>query len=209
MTRLDRKATQRLTRERIKQSAELIFARNGVGAGIEQIVQAAGFTRGAFYANYRSKPELLIDIVADRQVREIRLWNEMFEEADDQRDCLDAVVAHTEDMVRTFERTMISIELQLEAERNPEFRPHFMAYLDTIYGEMRRLFTTILRRNGKAAPANLDAMVVIAYQFGLNLGSISILGSELGQRTTPGELMIQFLREMIGSAPLLQNANRQ
>lgn len=204
MARLSRKAAQEQTREKLKRSAETEFARSGVAAApIERIAQAAGFSRGAFYSNYRNKPELLIDLLADRQLSEIRLWNAMFEEADDLEACLICVIDRNRDLVRVYERTLLNHEMQLEAERNPAFREHFRIHLDRIYAEMRALFITILRRNGKAPPPHLDACVVMAYQFGINLGSTTILGGEIGATRTAPELMASFLGEMIRLAPRL------
>lgn len=208
MQRLTRQESQQRTRERLRQSAATIIARTGVrGAGIEEIVRDAGFSRGAFYSNYSGKPELLIDMLEDRQIAEIRLWNDMFEKAPDLDLVLTETIGRSEDMVRVLERNMISLELQLEAERNPEFRPHFQRYLDDIYAEMRRYFTTILYRHGKAPPHDLDAFVVVAYQFGLNLGSTTALGAALGARTTAAELMNQFMNRMIDAAPPLTEAD--
>lgn len=202
--RLSRKAAQEQTRERLRRSAAAEFARSGVaGAPIERIAEAAGYSRGAFYSNYRNKPELLVDLLADRQLSEIRLWTEMFEQADDLDGCLIAVIAHNDDLVRVFERTLLNHELQLEAERNPAFGAHFRVHLDRIHAEMRKLFVTILRRNGKGPPPHLDACVVMAYQFGINLGSTTVLGNDIGAQRTAPELMAAFLNEMIRSAPPL------
>lgn len=204
VTRLSRKAAQQHTRERLKRSAVAEFARSGVAAApIERIAEAAGFSRGAFYSNYRNKPELLVDLLADRQLDEIHLWTEMFDQTDDPEACLIAVIDRNDDLVRVFERTLLNHELQLEAERNPEFGQRFRAYMDAIYAEMRALFVTILRRNGKGVPPHLDACVVMAYQFGINLGSTTILGDRLGATRTAPQLMAQFLEEMIRSAPPL------
>lgn len=207
MQRLTRQESQQRTRERLRQSAAAIIARTGVrGAGIEEIARDAGYSRGAFYSNYQGKPELLIDMLEDRQIAEIRLWNDMFEQAPDLDQVLTETIGKSEDMVRILERNMITLELQLEAERNPEFRPHFQRYLDDIYAEMRRYFTTILHRHGKAAPHDLDAFVVVAFQFGLNLGSTAVLGSALAERTTAAALMNQFMNRMIEAAPPLGDA---
>jgi len=93
MVRLSRKQTQQATRERLRKSALRTFGRNGVtGTDIEAIVRGAGYTRGAFYANYRSKPELLIEILEEKQTIEVRLWNKMITDAINVDDCLTLVV---------------------------------------------------------------------------------------------------------------------
>jgi len=104
------------------------------------------------------------------------------------------------------DRAMIGAEMQLEADRNEAFRPYFKRYLDNTYREMRALFITIFRRYGKVPPATLDVIVVLAYQFGLHLGSQTILGDEIGARVTPSELMLTFFRNFIETSPALDKA---
>ena len=60
---MDRKAE---TRSRILQNAARLFRRYGYeGIGIDEIMAAAGLTRGGFYAHFRSKQELFHAALAD------------------------------------------------------------------------------------------------------------------------------------------------
>src|SRR6516162_2682454 len=53
-----------ITRARLIQSAEKIFARDGFEAAkLEEIAAAAGYTRGAFYANFASKEDLFFALL--------------------------------------------------------------------------------------------------------------------------------------------------
>lgn len=55
------------TRDRLCDAAVSVFARQGVGAAsVEELCEAAGFTRGAFYSNFASKDELCLALL-DRQ----------------------------------------------------------------------------------------------------------------------------------------------
>src|SRR5450631_465576 len=57
-----------ITRARFIQSAEKIFARDGFEAAkLEEIAVDAGYTRGAFYANFDSKEDLFFALL-DREV---------------------------------------------------------------------------------------------------------------------------------------------
>ena len=50
-----------VTRARLIQAAEKIFARDGFEAAkLEEIAADAGYTRGAFYANFDSKEDLFL-----------------------------------------------------------------------------------------------------------------------------------------------------
>src|SRR5271157_451807 len=53
-----------ITRSRFLQAAEKIFARDGFDASkLEEIAAAAGYTRGAFYANFDSKEDLFLALL--------------------------------------------------------------------------------------------------------------------------------------------------
>src|SRR5579863_5893331 len=52
------------TRARLIQAAEKIFARDGFEAAkLEEIAADAGYTRGAFYANFDSKEDLFLALL--------------------------------------------------------------------------------------------------------------------------------------------------
>lgn len=61
-------ARRAATRDRLVDAAIRVFAEKGVlGASVEEICEAAGFTRGAFYSNFSSKDDLCIAVL-DRQI---------------------------------------------------------------------------------------------------------------------------------------------
>ncbi len=68
-----RTARREATRVRLLAAAEEVFAERGFnGASVEDICEQAGFTRGAFYSNFESKDELVLELYAAhaRQLRE-------------------------------------------------------------------------------------------------------------------------------------------
>lgn len=61
-------ARRAATRDRLVDAAITVFAEKGVlGASVEEICEAAGFTRGAFYSNFSSKDALCVAVL-DRQM---------------------------------------------------------------------------------------------------------------------------------------------
>jgi AcrR family transcriptional regulator len=179
------------------------FANKGVAsAGIEEITRAAGYSRGAFYANYGSKLELLVDALEQKQVGALRLWRGVIDGAGDPAQSL-AALSKIFDDPASRQEGLLALELQLEADRNPAFQPLYVAYLDSLYDEMRRLLVTMLARHGRAPPANLDALLVATRLLSLSVGSSSVLGTEIGARLRPGAIVLDFLNNLIASAPLL------
>jgi AcrR family transcriptional regulator len=65
--RLTRKEKQAETRARLLDAGERVFLRRGLqGSSVEEIAAEAGFTRGAFYSNFKSKDELFIELLHAR-----------------------------------------------------------------------------------------------------------------------------------------------
>jgi AcrR family transcriptional regulator len=62
--RLTREESRDLTRQRLLEAAAVIIARKGLnGASVEDIAAHAGYTRGAFHSNFRSKADLFIELL--------------------------------------------------------------------------------------------------------------------------------------------------
>jgi AcrR family transcriptional regulator len=65
--RLTRAEQQARTRAALLDAAQTVFVQRGfLGASVEAIAEAAGFTRGAFYSNFSSKEQLFAELLQDR-----------------------------------------------------------------------------------------------------------------------------------------------
>jgi AcrR family transcriptional regulator len=72
MPRLTRKEKQAQTRECLMHSAASVFARRGLEqASIDEVAEHAGFTKGAFYANFKNKEELFLAMLDERFAKRI------------------------------------------------------------------------------------------------------------------------------------------
>jgi AcrR family transcriptional regulator len=62
--RLTREESRELTRLRLLDAGAIIIAKKGLsGASVEDIAAHAGYTRGAFHSNFRSKADLFIELL--------------------------------------------------------------------------------------------------------------------------------------------------
>jgi len=76
--RLTRRESRDATRARLIAAAEKIFIRFGFDASsVERIAEAAGFSRGAFYSNFRDKDELFIAVLNKRRLAISRALGEI------------------------------------------------------------------------------------------------------------------------------------
>jgi AcrR family transcriptional regulator len=65
--RLTRAERQAQTRRELLDAAARVFVKRGfTGSSVEEISAEAGYTRGAFYSNFRSKNELFVELLHDR-----------------------------------------------------------------------------------------------------------------------------------------------
>ena len=69
---LTRREKQQRTRKSLLHAATQIFCQRGLeGASIDEVAQAAGYTKGAFYANFKSKEELFLVMLDERFSEEL------------------------------------------------------------------------------------------------------------------------------------------
>jgi AcrR family transcriptional regulator len=78
MSRVRTRPTRDDTREKLFEAAARVCEEQGIGgASIEDIAAAAGFTRGAFYSNFKSKDELIIAMLEEHVEQSIRRMHEL------------------------------------------------------------------------------------------------------------------------------------
>jgi AcrR family transcriptional regulator len=67
-----------LTRRRLLDSAEAVFARSGFhGASVEEIAREAGATSGALYSNFASKEDLFLALFEERIATDVGAYSEI------------------------------------------------------------------------------------------------------------------------------------
>ena len=76
--RLTRKQRQERTRSHLLEAAGTVFARRGFAhASVDQVAAEAGYTKGAFYANFASKEELFLVLLEQRFAERVAALDEV------------------------------------------------------------------------------------------------------------------------------------
>ena len=152
--RLTRTQQQAQTRERLLAAAERVVARCGYGgASIDLISAEAGYSKGAVYSNFESKEAVFLELLRRHmETNSSELATLMSLGADS---ISGALTAWLESMSAN-DCTMLSVELQLHAKRNPVFAGQYYALQRqstlTLAGLLERYFAA----NG--APLPMDAI---------------------------------------------------
>lgn len=132
------------TRDKLVEAAVPVLARKGVrGASVEEICEAAGFTRGAFYSNFDSKEELCVAILERQAQRYLAAARTAIEaiSADDPleqrvREVSQVFIASTGSDA---DQVMVMSELRLHACREESMREAFTAFersTTPVFGEL-------------------------------------------------------------------------
>ncbi len=124
------------TRARLLDAAAEVFAEVGVdAASVEAICDRAGFTRGAFYSNFDSKDELMLELttqVAEQKiervterVRELEATGERLSPAELVQRILDVAIDRKAGILLTG-------EIRMRAMRDPELARAYLAWQESV-----------------------------------------------------------------------------
>ncbi|MDB5885924.1 MAG: TetR family transcriptional regulator [Polaromonas sp.] len=200
--RLNRDERRQQTLEALRESALREFARFGVaGTSAERIAEAAGFTRGAFYANFDNKQSLLLELISERMAAEQTSWLELTESGLE----LDALLETLNERSLRFDPeglwAMISAETYLYALRDPAFAEQYVAYHETTRSTFSHIIGNLFARAGKRSPVPLDDLcdAFLALSRSVRLPKSGAIGTV--PQPMPPMLLITLLRGVIAIAP--------
>lgn len=165
--RLTREQQKARTQEELRESAAQLFAEKGVnGTSVEQIAEQAGYSRGAFYSNFKDKNELVADLLEERtrhELDEVTRVTSGQAPFDALRDWHRARAQNLEGWLS------LRTELLLFALRNPSFRPCMADRERIALRAHRASLESAATRNQSDLPASADflALIVHALEDGL------------------------------------------
>jgi AcrR family transcriptional regulator len=172
-----RRPTREETRTRLLDAAARVFIERGIAAAsVEEITEAAGFSRGAFYSNFDDKDALVLALLqrlTDASMAEIEDLLERYPDPDE-------YIRATQEMIVSPTRRagnhdpVLSIELVLYALRNPAARPLLKERLDRAEAMIWRVVERNATALGLDAADNRRAIaaMIVAMDDGFALHSL-------------------------------------
>lgn len=136
----------RQTRHELLQAAEKIFARDGYeAADLNEIAALAGRTRGAIYAQFKSKEEVFLALIADRRDTHRKRMMKLLESSSDVAENLQTMRAFTLKMLEDSTWAMLLLEFKLFTLRHPESRKNLQSlFAENFRASDARLYNSIL-----------------------------------------------------------------
>jgi AcrR family transcriptional regulator len=174
--RLTRQEQQARTRARLMQSAAKVFSRKGMqGASIDEVAEDAGYTKGAFYANFRSKEELFLAMLDERFDERLAQIDRAFASDESPPEQARHAAAEFAGSIRADpDHDRLFLEFASYALQNPGFREELVARFGTLRGRMAEIYARRMESYGIAPPVPVDRIVrmVIAMADGWALWSL-------------------------------------
>jgi AcrR family transcriptional regulator len=163
MARMTREQKRQVTLQKLRAAALKEFAQSGFGgASIDRITESAGFSRGAFYANYGSKEELLLDLMSEHNVREIDEWSNMLQEGQELEEIFQGLEQRFIRYLKQADWGMFAAEAQLQAKRDKAFAAEYRNYLAQVNTHSEQAIGLLFAKAGRQPPVDpLNISVLI------------------------------------------------
>lgn len=165
MSRVRTRPTRDDTREKLFEAAARVFEEQGIGgASIEAIAAAAGFTRGAFYSNFKSKDELIIAMLEDHVEQSIGRIRDLLDRHRNLADFIDALKTMDRSQQDPLGRSpLLHMEMILFVARAEKRRPELAKRLRARRKLVTDIIETTARNSGRTVilnPAWAGALVL-------------------------------------------------
>lgn len=193
MSRARTRPTRDDTRGKLFEAAARVFEEQGIGsASIEAIAVAAGFTRGAFYSNFRSKDELIIAMLEDHVEQSIKRSLDVLAQHTNLDDFIAALKAIDRSGLDPLGRSpLLHMEMILYVARAEKRRPELAKRLRA----RRKLIADIVQatlingKDGRLKPA-WTAAIVLALEDGFRLHRL------IDSETTPADSFLRAIGDL-------------
>jgi len=194
MSRVRTRPTRDDTREKLFEAAARVFEEQGIGgASIEAIAAAAGFSRGAFYSNFKSKDELIIAMIEDHVAQSIRRNLDLLARHRNLADFIDALKTMDRSRQDPLGRSpLLHMEMILFVARAEKRRPELAQRLRA----RRKLIADIVEatsknsgRNAAPNPAWTGA-ILLALEDGFRLHRL------IDPETTPADSFLRAIGDL-------------
>ncbi len=190
--RLDRQQRREQTRDRLLDAASDVFAKRGyTAASLDDVAQAAGYTKGAVYSNFASKADLFMALIERRiaaQAAPAAL-----------RDAtLDQMVADLERQAATSESfdpgwLLLATEFWTSAMRDERVRRAVAEQYERARTITSAVFEEKFREAGAEPPMAPRDLAIVAEALGIGLGFQHALDPDAVPLRLQAEVLLRLL----------------
>jgi AcrR family transcriptional regulator len=205
--RLTREEKQAHTRSCLMASAAKVFARRGLQqASIDEVAEDAGFTKGAFYANFKSKEELFLVMLDERFAERL----EQIERAAGGESDLDEAARRAGQDYTNFisadpEWQRLFFEFSAYAARNEDFRQELVTRYRALRDRITEIYARSAEQVGVEPPIPVDQVAVMTFAMANGIALEKLLEPEVVSDEAYGTMLAVFFR---GLAAMVEDTAR-
>ena len=161
LTRAERAAK---TRSLLMHAASKVCAKRGLErASIDEVAEEAGFTKGAFYANFRSKEELFLAMLDERFSEQLdKLDTRMEKEGELSEQVREAATDFAHYLSDDPEWVRLYFQFAAHAARDEDFRAELVTRNRTLQARFAEIFRRRSERLPYPAPVEPDVLARMA-----------------------------------------------
>ncbi len=178
--RLTRKESQAHTRARLMQSAARVAARRGLErASLDEVASDAGFTKGAVYANFKSKEELFLAMLDEHfAARLIEIDRVLTSGEEPEQQARQAAADFIGMLQSEPEWNRLFFEFAVYAARNEAFRREFVARNRAMGDRVAALLERRAGELGVDPPVPVRELAQMTFAMANGVGLLRLLEAE-------------------------------
>lgn len=179
MARLTRDQSRALTKSKLLASARELVARVGYeNASVDSIAEEAGFSKGAFYSNYRSKEEIFLELLEIHAGQDIVEIAELVEGITDPHELIAAISRWSVDRAKDPTWGLLALELFRHARREATFGERHAKLFRNQWTGLGRILLQLFPEG--QAPADPEALGGIVFELTYGAASSFTEGPTVG-----------------------------
>jgi AcrR family transcriptional regulator len=161
---LTRREKQQRTRTSLLSAAAQLFCKRGLeGTSIDEVAQAAGYTKGAFYANFKSKEELFLVMLDERFSSELERLDQTLAGTQEPHEEARAAAADFIHFASDEDWPSLYFQFVAHAARDEDFRQELATRQQAMRERLVEIFKRWKEGFGVAPPLPLDQITAMIY----------------------------------------------
>jgi len=180
VARLTRKESQARTRSKLLEAAGKVFAHRGLErATVDEVAGEAGYTKGAFYANFKSKEDLFLAMLDERFGQRLEEIDHVLESGGSVQDqARQAGRDFSEYLATDPEWSRLFFEFAVQAMRDEDFRQELVARHRTVRARIAEGFQAHKDTLGGEPPIPAEDVAMMTYAMADGFALARILEAE-------------------------------
>lgn len=171
MPRLSRAESQARTREQLVATAKELFLRDGYGpTSLDKVADAAGYSKGAVYSNFRNKDELCLAVLDDIHAEQAARIAEVITGSTTVEERITRIQDWAERNIGDQAWTALEVEFAINARRDERLRTELAQRDKGIRDVIANLVTANSSEFGIDLPLSADDAATALLSLGIGLG---------------------------------------